>query len=234
MKTLTLTLAFGLAVSSYGQTKKADSSCGDAFKQVTAAVKESKKSNEDILNIVKLYAQRDASCLCDVVKASIIASEADKNFVKEIVETAILTAPNQLQAVVSCSIAIAPDASKQISEVAKKYSDTSLASVDSKVVHFTGKNGYAGGKNGGKNGGGGTGPGITNPGFDEAPSPLDNLSDGFLNTGFPNDANVEPEFTSSPTGTISTPIPFGDPEGSDPEDNPLLVPFITPVTPSQP
>ncbi len=185
------TLAYGQADAKSGSTID----CGKLYKQAVKEISQLKKSEADVLKTVRTYAQRYPSCLCEVVKASIIGSEANKSLVKNIVETAIVAAPDQLDAIVNCSIAIAPDAATEIAEVANQFTDgAATVSKKSNLMYLSGKNSYSGGKNGGGKNGYGKNGGAAN----EAPASeplnmggLDNLGSGTLNTNFqPNEGGV--------------------------------------------
>jgi len=252
MKLLFLTLAAGsIAFGQSSDSSDKTIDCGEIYKKASKEIAESKKSDSDVLKLVRLYAQRYPSCLCEVVKASIVGSEANKGLVKSIVETAIVAAPDQLDAIVNCSIAIAPDAATEIASVANQFTDgKATVSKKSNILYLSGKNSYSGGKNGyGKNGDGGA--------ANEAPASepiatnaLDNLGAGTANVGFQPDAGIGstgiPGTTSSGVDNIgidSSVIPV-NPIGPDlfipfdgdeiDSDNGGVISFEPVTTPSQP
>jgi hypothetical protein len=74
-----------------------------------------------VLEIVAQHIAANASCACEVVKAAIIASDAEKEVVAQIVDVAINEAPAMLRIIAQCAIAIAPDAGSNIQAVLEKY-----------------------------------------------------------------------------------------------------------------
>jgi hypothetical protein len=57
------------------------------------------------------------ACSCEVVKAAIVASEADRQLVGQIVSTAVEAAPENLRIIAQCAIAVAPDALPEVQAV---------------------------------------------------------------------------------------------------------------------
>ena len=77
--------------------------------------------SNNVLEIVATQVAANESCACEIVKAAIVASDADRKTVALIVDTAILEAPDQLRIIAQCAIAIAPDAIAKIQAVVEKY-----------------------------------------------------------------------------------------------------------------
>ena len=243
MKILALTLSLSaLCYAENASSDSAPSNCVKTYGQVAKEIAEVKKSDVKILEQVRLSALKSPECLCEVVKASIVASSANKELVKSIVETAIIAAPDQLEAIVNCSIAIAPDAANEIAEVAKQFSDNaSVGKKDSSILFLSGKNGYYGGKNGGKNGAGhGQGEGNNNAAPNNSGAqnlsgnPLDNLGSGTDFTQTSVDPGVSP--ASIQTGFTDPTIP-GLPIFTPviiPEISQIIPEIIPEITPSQP
>ena len=77
--------------------------------------------SNNVLEIVATQVAANTPCACEIVKAAIVASDADKKTVALIVDTAILEAPDQLRVITQCAIAIAPDAIAEIQAVVEKY-----------------------------------------------------------------------------------------------------------------
>ncbi|MDG1073094.1 MAG: hypothetical protein P8P32_15895 [Akkermansiaceae bacterium] len=77
--------------------------------------------SNNVLEIVATQVASNESCACEIVKAAIVASDADRKTVALIVDTAILEAPDQLRIIAQCAIAIAPDAIAKIQAVVEKY-----------------------------------------------------------------------------------------------------------------
>ncbi len=237
MKILALTLS--LSALSYGEnvsSTSAPSNCANTYNQAAKEIAAIKKSDVKVLEQVRLSALKSPECLCEVVKASIVASSANKELVKSIVETAIIAAPDQLEAIVNCSIAIAPDAANEIAEVAKQFSDNaSVGKKDSSILFLSGKNGYSGGKNGGKNGAGhGQGEGNNSGAQNLSGNPLDNLGSGTNFTQTSVDPGVSPAsiqtgFTDPTIPGLPVFIPVITPEIS--QVAPVIIPEITPSQP---
>ena len=76
---------------------------------------------ERVLEVVALQIGHNPSCACEVVKAAIIASEADTALVVEIVEAAIEIAPSSFRIIGQCAIAVAPDALSEVQTIVNKY-----------------------------------------------------------------------------------------------------------------
>lgn len=95
----------------------ADDVCISTSKETTAAIA---KSPSKVLEIVERLVSSNEGCSCEVVKAAIIATEANKDLVAQIVETAAKAAPDKLSIITTCALAVAPDAQSEIVAVASK------------------------------------------------------------------------------------------------------------------
>jgi len=93
----------------------------DCQKLYTSVTQEVTGSSSKVLEIVEKYISENPECACEVVKAAIVASEADKGLVAEIVTTATLASPDKLRLVAQCAIAVAPDALAEVQQVMAKY-----------------------------------------------------------------------------------------------------------------
>ena len=90
--------------------------------QVYTNVKNNVSENpEMVLELVKKNVAKNQSCACEIVKAAIIASNADKNLVADIVEAAIISAPDKARLIGQCAVAVAPDALVEVQAVVVKY-----------------------------------------------------------------------------------------------------------------
>ena len=67
----------------------------DCLKVADAVKKQVEADTDNILKIVEKQAATGPSCSCEVVKAAILAAEADKNLVGQIVATAIEAAQSR-------------------------------------------------------------------------------------------------------------------------------------------
>lgn len=93
----------------------------DCYK-VSAAVKKAVTAHpENVLALVKTNVAQNESCACEVVKAAIMASSADKKLVANIVAAAIEAAPSKYRIIGQCAVAVAPDALTEVQAVITKY-----------------------------------------------------------------------------------------------------------------
>ena len=93
--------------------------CYSISKLVAKAISAQPKN---VLSIVSDQISANESCACEVVKAAIVITEADKKLVAQIVEQAIEAAPEKVSLITTCALAVAPDAHAEVMEVAAKYS----------------------------------------------------------------------------------------------------------------
>ena len=109
---------------------------------------------ERVLEVVALQIANNPDCACEVVKAAIIASEADTAMVVEIVEAAIEVAPSRFRIIGQCAIAVAPDSLGEVQAIINKYG---AVSGDSGLGAKGGAKGYDSAKSakGAKGGAGG-------------------------------------------------------------------------------
>lgn len=77
---------------------------------------------KNVLSIVSEQITANESCACEIVKAAIVTTEADKKLVAQIVEQAIEAVPTKVSLITTCALAVAPDAHAEVMEVAAKYS----------------------------------------------------------------------------------------------------------------
>lgn len=102
-------LACAVAVSPAALAE--ESACHTVSKSVTKAIQ---ADPSNVLAIVEREAASSPACACEVVKAAIVATEADKKLVGQIVTTAVEAAPDKMQIITNCAIAVAPDALPEI------------------------------------------------------------------------------------------------------------------------
>jgi hypothetical protein len=81
--------------------------------------------SSQVLRIVATNVAANESCACEIVKAAIIAADADQALVGEIVSTAILEAPSEARMITQCAIATAPDAIAVVLAVATEEESSS-------------------------------------------------------------------------------------------------------------
>jgi hypothetical protein len=119
-KSLLLTL---LTVAATSVTFAADEAkeCTPVSATVTAEVT-AKPSN--VLTIVNEQIAANPTCACEIVKAAVLASKADKDLVGQIVFTAVTAAPTEATTVAECAVAVAPEASENVKAALRSaYSD---------------------------------------------------------------------------------------------------------------
>jgi len=115
MKYALLGAALALVTPSYASTP-------DCYK-VSAAVKKAIAANPDeVLELVAAQVAQNESCACEIVKAAIVASDADKKLVADIVSSAITAAPEKMRIIGQCAVAVAPDALAEVQAVVTKMS----------------------------------------------------------------------------------------------------------------
>ena len=104
-----ITLFAGFAFASAGVANAAD--CDTIGKQVSKAVADSPSK---VLVVVDEMISKNEACACEIVKAAIDASSADKSLVREIVVTAVTAAQGMAATIAECAVAAAPEAAAEI------------------------------------------------------------------------------------------------------------------------
>jgi len=159
-----------------------ESDCYKVSETVTKAV--TAKPN-NVLAIVERVIATNPACSCEIVKAAIVATEAERDLVAQIVGAAIEAAPDQFNIITNCAIAVAPDALPNIqAAVSKLHPKISLLSSKGGLA----KGGLAKGGLGAK-GGKDAGAGIRDP--EAVRDPLDEI---YLVPGLP---PIHPPLVSS-------------------------------------
>ncbi|MGB0990972.1 MAG: hypothetical protein ACPG32_00710 [Akkermansiaceae bacterium] len=113
----------------------------DCYKVSTAIKKAVAANPAKVLEVVATEVAKNESCACEIVKAAIVASDADKKLVANIVSAAIEAAPSKVRIVGQCAVAVAPDALAEVQSVVTKFGSNS------------GDSGYADAKGGDEKGG---------------------------------------------------------------------------------
>jgi hypothetical protein len=93
----------------------------DCYKVSTAVKKAVAAHPEKVLKLVATQVAQNESCACEIVKAAIVASGADKQLVAGIVEAAITVAPSKVRIIGQCAVAVAPDALAEVQAVVTKH-----------------------------------------------------------------------------------------------------------------
>ncbi len=124
MKTILKYATFACALSVSSASFAAEADCTKLSQTVTKQVS---AQPDNVLEIVGRHTAAHSSCACEVVKAAIVATEADGKLVSQIVATAIESAPDRMNVITACAIAVAPDALPQIKAVLAKLDPKGLA-----------------------------------------------------------------------------------------------------------
>ena len=104
--------------------------------KVATAVKNAVAAHpEKVLELVTDQVAQNEACACEVVKAAIVASDADKDLVAGIVEAAVEAAPEKVRIIGQCAVAVAPDALAEVQAVVTKFG---AVSGDSGIVDAKG------------------------------------------------------------------------------------------------
>jgi len=125
------TFKFALLGAAFGASVTVGSAADapDCFK-VSEVVKVAVKSEPaKVLELVEAKVAANAKCACEVVRAAIIASEADKNLVASIVGVAANAAPSEARLISQCAVAVAPDAITEVQAVMASFDKAQGESV---------------------------------------------------------------------------------------------------------
>ena len=93
----------------------------DCYKVSTVIKKAVAAQPDKVLELVAAQVAQNESCACEVVKSAIVASNADKALVANIVDAAITAAPSKMRIIGQCAVAVAPDALAQVQAIVTKY-----------------------------------------------------------------------------------------------------------------
>lgn len=88
--------------------------CGEIYKEASVAVA---KSPAKVLEIIAKMVAANEACAGSVVKAAIVATNANDELVSQIVEAAVSAAPKQASSIAANATAVAPSASGKIAAV---------------------------------------------------------------------------------------------------------------------
>ena len=100
----------------------AGTKCLTAYNDTIKAVAANKSS---VLELVSAGVAQNESCACEIVKAAIVASDANKHKVGQIVDAAITSAPSKIRVIGQCAVAVAPDAHSQVQDVVNRHTGNS-------------------------------------------------------------------------------------------------------------
>jgi len=179
--------AIALTLISLPALAAEDTDCYELSMTVSKAVT---AAPDLVLVTVQKQVAANPACSCEVVKAAIVASEADRQLVGQIVSTAVEAAPENLRIIAQCAIAVAPDALPEVQAV--------LAQLDPQGGETgSAKGGYA--KGGSAKGGSAKG-GYAKGGKDVVPivevKPASPLDGPYLVPGIP---FIHPPFVTPPS-----------------------------------
>jgi hypothetical protein len=89
--------------------------------KISTSIKAEVAENQSlVLQIVDRAVRENPSCACEIVKASIVASNADHKLIASIVEVVATAAPDQMRIAAQCAVAVAPDALEDVQAVLAK------------------------------------------------------------------------------------------------------------------
>lgn len=104
-----IALLIGVTVGSMSMVGAAE--CDSVGAKVEKAIA---KAPDQVLVIVDDMISKNEACSCEIVKAAISASSADKALVREIVVTAVTAAQGMAATITECAVAQAPEAAAEI------------------------------------------------------------------------------------------------------------------------
>ena len=108
---------FGAALAMITPSYAAAPDCS----KLSTAVKVAVAANpEKVLEIVSTQVAQNESCACEIVKAAIMTTNADKKLVGDIVTAAIESAPDHVRIIGQCAVAVAPDALAEVQTIVAK------------------------------------------------------------------------------------------------------------------
>jgi hypothetical protein len=113
MKFLLSIAAILLATNSYGN----DAAVDDCLELSVKVRHQVSAKPSLVLEIVEKQIAASPGCACEIVKAAIEEVSAEAELVGAIVETAAMTAPEQMRLIAQCALAVAPDALSEIQAV---------------------------------------------------------------------------------------------------------------------
>jgi hypothetical protein len=112
--TLSMAGVAALVTMAFGQVSNAaDKDCVKESKKVSSAVSD---KPENVLKIVAKEVQEAPTCVCEIVKAAIVSSKADKDMVVQIVTTASGVLPDETPTIIACAVNVSPESAKAIAE----------------------------------------------------------------------------------------------------------------------
>jgi len=100
----------------------------DCYKMSVAIKKAVAAHPDKVLELVATQVAQNESCACEVVKAAIVASDADKKLVADIVDAAVTAAPSKVRIIGQCAVAVAPDALAEVQAVVAKMDSVGAGS----------------------------------------------------------------------------------------------------------
>ncbi len=168
-------------------------SAADCYLVAKAVVENISAQPKKVLSIVSEQVAANQDCAGSIVKSAIVATDANKALVAQIVEHAIEAAPEYRSLIVTSALAVAPDANEEVLKVNAKYTESTGGS-------YSPKGGYSS-KGGGTDGGNGYGA----PAKPAASSPLNFIGLGTDGSFSPTSAFLP--FTSV-GGQTSVPDPY--------------------------
>jgi len=112
------------AAASYGEE--------DCLKIAVVVKTAAQNFPDKILEEVSKQVSASPKCACEIVKAAIEGTSANEDLVAAIVETAVVSAPDQMRIIAQCAVAVAPDALAKVQAVLAKLDSNSGESDSAK------------------------------------------------------------------------------------------------------
>lgn len=140
-KLLFTALAVALALPA---TMTAEVKCDQVAKALSSAIT-SAGSQAKVLQLMEEALLGASDCACDIVKAAITSSNADQQFVGEIVKTAASAVPTMTPAIAECAMSVSPESGESI-RVALEEVLTGEGVVGKSGVSYGGSSYTGGGK----------------------------------------------------------------------------------------
>ncbi|MBK1854062.1 hypothetical protein JO972_03790 [Verrucomicrobiaceae bacterium 5K15] len=119
--TMKNTMKYALFGAVLALVTPAHAAAPDCYKVSTAVKKAVAANPENVLELVATQVAQNESCACEIVKAAIVASDADKKLVADIVSAAVTSAPEKVRIIGQCAVAVAPDALAEVQAVVTKF-----------------------------------------------------------------------------------------------------------------
>jgi hypothetical protein len=134
----------GLAELSAAYQKPGQTSESADCESVSLSVEQRiKMDSSNVLEILESEVAANPNCACEIIKTTIMASEADVSLVADIVEVAITVAPESMRMISQCAIAAMPESLSAVQAVLARLDPNSGDSSGSSKGSKSGKDAKA-------------------------------------------------------------------------------------------